>query len=156
MLIVGLKEGSAGLLPLSGAAPAIWARWKGKEEDEGERKEQSKHYYSSDHSHARRGNIWGIFNSNIFNKKFSNKGRCHGGALLSPTGSQGQHTLSMHTSPTSTHQLELKGPAFVPITMGQSVLSPPLMGCGHQSGASQTESPRLNSHITNHCQMGAS
>lgn len=94
MLIAGLKEGSAGLLPLSVAAPAIWVGWKGKEEDEGEQEEQSKHYYSSDHSCACRGNIWGIFN--IFNKKLSSKGRCHESALLSPTGRQGQQTFNAH------------------------------------------------------------
>lgn len=70
MIIAVLKEGSAGLLPLSGAAPAIYL---GGVEDEGEQGEQSKCYYSSDHFHACTGNIWGIFHSNIFNTKFSKK-----------------------------------------------------------------------------------
>lgn len=164
MLIDGLKEGSAGLLPLSGAAPAIWVGWKGKEEDEGEREEQSKHYFSSDHSCACRGNIWGIFNSNIFHKKFSNKGRCHESALLSPNGRQGQHTFHMlqpyqYTSPwpeeTCCHS-HLRGP-FNLAPRFDGLWKPvfcklnwePLTEFTHHKPAVRQEHPRLsgNKHL---------
>lgn len=46
-----------------------------KEEDEGEQEEQSKRYYTSDHFHACTRNIWDIFHSNIFNTRFSKKGK---------------------------------------------------------------------------------
>lgn len=94
MIIAVLKEGSAGPLPLSGAAPAIYLGGvERKEEDEGEQGEQSKHYYSSDHFQACTGNIWGIFHSNIFNTKFSKKGK----ALWQHTSFSNWKTRTMQT-----------------------------------------------------------
>jgi len=37
---------------------------------------------------------------------------------------EGQHRLTMNTSPPSTHHLDLKRPAFVPTSMVHSILSP--------------------------------
>lgn len=138
MIIAVLKEGSAGLLPLSGAAPAIWVGWNGRRRMKGIRGNKANVIIAQIISMPVQETSEVFFTLTFLTRSLAKKGR-YDSTLLSPAmkkGRQGQHKLSKGISPSNIDHPDLKRPTFISISAVHSILSPALMCCGHLSSAS--------------------
>lgn len=76
MIIAVLKEGSAGLLPLSGAAPAIYlGGWKGRRKMKGSRGNNASDIIAQIISMSVQETSEVVFTLAFFNTKFSKRGK---------------------------------------------------------------------------------
>lgn len=138
MIIAMLKEGSAGPLPLSGAAPANYLGGvERKKEDEGEQGENKANVIIAQIiSKPVQETSEVFFTLTFLTQCLAKKGRYHDSTLLSAAERQGQCKLSEGISSTNTHHPDFKRPTFISISAIHSILSPALMCCGYLSSGS--------------------
>lgn len=135
MIIAVLKEGSAGPLPLSGAAPAIWVGWKGRRRMKGSRRNKANVIIPQIISMPVRETSEIFFTLTFLTQGLAKKGRSHESTPLSSWKTRTAQTFYMH-QPYNTHHPDLKRPTFVSISAVHSIWSPALMCCRYLSSAS--------------------